>query len=38
MFVPQIGLSDGLIHILYEKQKEKDRAVSCVPDSLVVNA
>lgn len=39
MFVPQIGLSDGLIHILYEKQKEKERAVSCVPDSLlVVNA
>jgi exopolyphosphatase/guanosine-5'-triphosphate,3'-diphosphate pyrophosphatase len=23
MFVPQIGLSDGLIHILYEKYKEK---------------
>ncbi len=28
-FVPQIGLSDGLIHIMYEAHMEKMKAAKC---------
>ena len=33
MYVPQIGLADGLIHILYEKHKHEIEVFRRIEDS-----